>query len=167
MRSAAGSAQQVAASRTPPISYAETATALNETPERASPVRLVVGTNVALKVYLEEDLADEAQRVLEAGRDGDAELLAPTLILLEFRHALTRRVRREGITVAEAKKMWGSFGDWPLVNYEIAAGAAGGRDLDRNRMYRLRCHLRDPRESRRGNSLNRGLSYERARSLQQ
>ena len=48
---------------------------------------------MALKVYLEEDLADEAQRVLEAARDGEVELLAPTLILLEFRHALTRRVR--------------------------------------------------------------------------
>jgi hypothetical protein len=32
----------------------------------------VVDTNVALKVYLEEDLANEAQRVLDAGRDGDA-----------------------------------------------------------------------------------------------
>jgi predicted nucleic acid-binding protein len=80
---------------------------------------LVVDTNVALKVYLEEDLADEAQSVLEAGRDGDAELLAPTLILLEFRHALTRRVRREDITVSEAQEMWESFGDWPLDYFEI------------------------------------------------
>lgn len=74
---------------------------------------------MALKVYLEEDLADEAQSVLEAGRDGDAELLAPTLILLEFRHALTRRVRREDITVSEAQEMWESFGDWPLDYFEI------------------------------------------------
>ena len=74
---------------------------------------------MALKVYLEEDLADEAQRVLEVGRDGDAELLAPTLILLEFRHALTRRVRREDITVSEAQEMWESFGDWPLDYFEI------------------------------------------------
>jgi predicted nucleic acid-binding protein len=79
----------------------------------------VVDTNVALKVYLEEDLANEAQRVLDAGRDGDAELLAPTLILLEFRHALTRRVRREDITVSEAQEMWESFGDWPLDFFEI------------------------------------------------
>jgi predicted nucleic acid-binding protein len=79
----------------------------------------VVDTNVALKVYLEEDLANEAQRVLDAGRDGDAELLAPTLILLEFRHALTRRVRREDITVSEAQEMWESFGDWPLGYFEI------------------------------------------------
>lgn len=74
---------------------------------------------MALKVYLEEDLADEAQRVLDAGRYGDAELLAPTLILLEFRHALTRRVRREEITSSDAQEMWESFGDWPLIYYEI------------------------------------------------
>jgi predicted nucleic acid-binding protein len=60
----------------------------------------VVDTNVALNVYLEEDLADEAQRVLDAGRDGDAELLAPTLILPEFRQELTKRVRREEITAS-------------------------------------------------------------------
>jgi predicted nucleic acid-binding protein len=82
---------------------------------------VVVDTNVALKVYLEENLADEAQRVLDAGRDGEAELLAPTLILLEFRHALTRRVRREEITPSDAQEMWESFGDWPLVYYEIGS----------------------------------------------
>jgi predicted nucleic acid-binding protein len=81
----------------------------------------VVDTNVALKVYLEEDLAEEAQRVLDAGRDGDAELLAPTLILLEFRHALTRRVRREEITASDAQEMWESFGDWPLDYFEIGS----------------------------------------------
>jgi len=79
----------------------------------------VVDTSVALKVYLEEDLADEAQRVLDAGQDGVAELLAPTLILPEFRHALTRRVRREDITTSEAQEMWESFGDWPLAYFEI------------------------------------------------
>jgi predicted nucleic acid-binding protein len=82
---------------------------------------VVVDTNVALKVYLEENLADKAQRVLDAGRDGEAELLAPTLILLEFRHALTRRVRREEITPSDAQEMWESFGDWPLVYYEIGS----------------------------------------------
>ena len=74
---------------------------------------------MALKVYLEEDLADEAQRVLDATREGEVELLAPTLILLEFRHALTRRVRREDITASEAQEMWESFGDWPLEFFEI------------------------------------------------
>ncbi len=74
---------------------------------------------MALKVYLEEDLTEEAQRVLDAGRDGDAELLAPTLILPEFRHALTRRVRREEIMASDAQEMWESFGDWPLGYHEI------------------------------------------------
>lgn len=74
---------------------------------------------MALKVYLEEDLTEEAQRVLDAGRDGSAELLAPALILPEFRHALTRRVRREEITASDAQEMWESFGDWPLDFFEI------------------------------------------------
>ena len=66
---------------------------------------------MALKVYLEEDLAEEAQRVLDAGRDGSADLLAPALILPEFRHALTRRVRREEISASDAQDIWESFGD--------------------------------------------------------
>lgn len=74
---------------------------------------------MALKVYLEEDLAEEAQRVLDAGWDGDAELLAPTRILPEFRHALTRRVRREELTASDAQEIWESFGDWPLDYFEI------------------------------------------------
>lgn len=76
-------------------------------------------TSVALKVYLEEDLAEEAQRVLDAGLDGSAELLAPSLILPEFRHALTRRVRREEVTASDAQDMWESFGNWPLDFFEI------------------------------------------------
>lgn len=74
---------------------------------------------MALKVYLEEDLSEEAQQVLDAGRDGTAELLAPVLILLEVRHALTRRVRREEITSSDAQDMWESFGDWPLDFFEL------------------------------------------------
>lgn len=74
---------------------------------------------MALKVYLEEYLTEEAQRILDAGRDGTVELLAPTLILLEFRHALTRRIRREEITPSDAQDMWESFGDWPLNFFEI------------------------------------------------
>ncbi len=37
----------------------------------------------------------------------------------EFRHALTRRVRREKITVSDAQEIWETFGDWPLDYYEI------------------------------------------------
>jgi predicted nucleic acid-binding protein len=98
----------------------KTVTALTETPAPTSPVRLVVDTNVALKVY-PEDLADVAQQILDAGRDGEAEPLAPTLILLGFRHALTRRVRREEITSCDAQEMWKSFGGWPFVYYEIGS----------------------------------------------
>ena len=71
---------------------------------------------MALKVYLEEDLAEEALRVLQAGRDGSAELLAPALILPEFRHALTKRNRRGELSSSEVQEIWEKFGDYPLAS---------------------------------------------------
>lgn len=79
----------------------------------------MVDTNVALKAYLEEDLAEEALRVLQAGRDGSAELLAPALILPEFRHALTKRNRRGELSSSEVQEIWERFGDYPLDFFEI------------------------------------------------
>ncbi len=74
---------------------------------------------MALKAYLEEDLAEEALRVLQAGRDGSAELLAPALILPEFRHALTKRNRRGELSSSEVQEIWERFGDYPLDFFEI------------------------------------------------
>ena len=74
---------------------------------------------MALKVYLEEDLAEEALRVLQASRDGNAELLAPSLILPEFRHALTKRNRRGELSSSEVQEIWERFGDYPLDFFEI------------------------------------------------
>ena len=76
----AGSLRRAAAYRTPRRSCAKAAITLTDVREPTSPVRLVVDTNVVLKVYLDENLADEAQGVLDAGRDGEAEPLTSTLI---------------------------------------------------------------------------------------
>ena len=84
-----------------------------------APVRLVVDTNVALKAYLEEDLAEESQETLDAARDGTAVLLAPDLILLEFRHALDKRSRRGELSPAEAREIWEAFGGYPLSLFEV------------------------------------------------
>lgn len=66
-------------------------------------------TNVALKAYLEEDLADEADLVLEAGESGDTTLTAPSIILPEFRHSLVRRNRRGELSVDEVEDIWSAF----------------------------------------------------------
>jgi predicted nucleic acid-binding protein len=79
----------------------------------------VVDTNVALKVYLEEDLAEEAQQVLDAGKVGSTDLLAPTLILPEFRHALAKRNRRGELSPTETQEIWENFGYYPLSFFEI------------------------------------------------
>lgn len=79
----------------------------------------MVDTNVALKVYLEEDLAEEAQKVLDAAREQAASLLAPSLILLEFRHALTKRNRRGELSHDEVLEIWEAFDEYPLILFEI------------------------------------------------
>ena len=77
-------------------------------------------TNVALTVYLEEDLAEEAQKVLDAARDQAALLLAPSLILPEFRHALTKRNRRGELSHDEVLEIWEAFDNtYPLLLFEI------------------------------------------------
>lgn len=76
-------------------------------------------TNVALKAYLEEDLSDEAGVVLDAGRGEETTLVAPSLILAEFRHTLDKRRRRGELSAEETEEIWEAFGDYPLVLYEL------------------------------------------------
>lgn len=74
---------------------------------------------MALKVYLEEDLVEEAQQLLDVGKLASAELLAPTLILPEFRHALAKRNRRGELSSTETQEIWEYFGYYPLSFFEI------------------------------------------------
>lgn len=76
-------------------------------------------TNVALKAYLEEDLAEEAGAILDAGLSGEAELVAPSLILPEFRHALDKRRRRGELSAEEVEEIWEEFGGYPVALYDL------------------------------------------------
>lgn len=80
---------------------------------------MVVDTNVALKAYLEEDLADEAETVLDIGHGEETALVAPSLILAEFRHTLDKRRRRGELSDEETEEIWEAFGGYPLVLYEL------------------------------------------------
>ncbi len=82
---------------------------------------LVVDTNVALKAYLEEDLADEAGAILEAGLSEETTLVAPSLILPEFRHALDKRRRRGELSAGEAEEIWNEFAGYPIFLEELEA----------------------------------------------
>lgn len=86
---------RAAALATAQIWCGKTGTLADEPPEsfhRAPPI-LVTDTSVALKAYLEENLANEAARVLDAGHGEETTLVAPSLILVEFRHTLDKRRR--------------------------------------------------------------------------
>lgn len=119
-----GSGVRDAASRTRPDWSGKTGT-LVDTPGGAAPEvlpeprLLVVDTNVALKAYLEEDLSDEAGAILDAGLTGETMLVAPSLILPEFRHALDKRHRRVELSSEEAEEIWSEFGSYPVVLYGL------------------------------------------------
>ncbi len=110
---------------------------------------------MALKVYLEEDLAEEAQQVLDAGRVGSAKLLAPTLILPEFRHALAKRNRRGELSSTETQEIWENFGYYPLSFFEIGPLVPRAAEIV-DRLHRLRCHLRGSRGGRKRGGDNCG-----------
>ena len=87
--------------------------------EVSVPEILVVDTNVALKAYLEEDLADEAEAILDAGLSEETTLVAPSLILPEFRHALDKRRRRGELSADEAEEIWNEFAGYPIFLEEL------------------------------------------------
>lgn len=80
---------------------------------------MVVDTNVALKAYLEEDLSEEAAKVLDVGQSGEATLVAPSLILPEFRHTLDKRRRRNELSAEEVEEIWREFGGYPVLLEEL------------------------------------------------
>lgn len=80
---------------------------------------MIVDTNVALKAYLEEDLSEEAAKVLDAGQSEEATLVAPSLILPEFRHALDKRRRRNELSAEEVEEIWREFGGYPVSLEEL------------------------------------------------
>jgi predicted nucleic acid-binding protein len=75
---------------------------------------LVVDTGVAAKWYLNEDLEEEAARLLDAGERGEVRLVAPDPIAAEFfnvlwQHHMGHRGEARSLSLEEAKSYWREF----------------------------------------------------------
>lgn len=93
-------------------------------PEEGSRI-LVVDTGVAAKWYLNEELEGEAARVLDAGSNGDARLVAPDPIGAEFfnvlwQHHMGHRGETCSLSIAEVKEYWWEFTSAPLELFRVA-----------------------------------------------
>jgi predicted nucleic acid-binding protein len=73
-------------------------------------MRTVVDASVALKWYFPELGSDQAKRVLAEAIDGERQLLAPDLILIEFANVLWKKVQREECDRGEAEEILDAFG---------------------------------------------------------
>lgn len=80
---------------------------MSERPEE--PRTLVLNTSVAIKWYLNEELTDEAVRLLDSARDSTSELLAPGTLQPEFFNALWQRHRRGELKREEVRRVWSEF----------------------------------------------------------
>lgn len=87
--------------------------------EPDDPNYLVVDTNVAVKWYLNEDLEDEALKVLEAGERGDVTLLAPDTIEPEFWNVLWQRYMKGKLDLYEVQDYWEALEETPLLMGEV------------------------------------------------
>lgn len=73
-------------------------------------MRTVVDASVAVKWYFPEPGLEEARRVLAEAIDGERELLAPDMILVEFASVLWKKVQREECDRAQAEEILDAFG---------------------------------------------------------
>ena len=80
---------------------------------------LVVDASIVAKWYLQEELSEEAARVIEAGARGETRLLAPVLLAAELGNVLWQRYRREELSVEEVRDVWAAFEAAPLTLVEI------------------------------------------------
>ena len=71
--------------------------------------RLLVDSSVAVKWFFDEPHSERALAILEAGRSGDASLLAPDLIYSEFGNAVRKRVLREELTAEDGAIIVAAF----------------------------------------------------------
>ncbi len=77
------------------------------------------------KWYLNEELEEEAARVLDAGSEGGARLIAPDSIGAEFfnvlwQHHMGRRGKARNLSVEELKSYWREFSGAPLELFRAA-----------------------------------------------
>lgn len=88
--------------------------------EGDAPPVLVVDNNVAVKWYVPQDFGEEALKVFHAGREGEASLVAPALILAEFGNALWRYHQHGELTLEEIQELWEDFGQAPISVFDMA-----------------------------------------------
>ena len=69
----------------------------------------MLDTSVAVKWHLDEELSDEATRILDSVGSTVSELLAPGTIEPEFFNALWQRYRRGDVTLDEVRQGWSDF----------------------------------------------------------
>lgn len=72
-------------------------------------MRTVVDASVALKWYFPEAGSEDAQRVLSEAIEGERELLAPDLIVVEFANVLWKKVQREECDPMQAEEILDAF----------------------------------------------------------
>lgn len=83
------------------------------------PEYLVVDTNVAVKWYLPEDLVQEALRVLDAGEQGNVQLVAPDTVEPEFWNVLWQQHRQGKLSLERVRDRWDAFEESPLLMAEV------------------------------------------------
>ncbi len=70
---------------------------------------IVVDASLALKWVLDEPYTVEANDLLENWRERRSKLLAPALFLYEIANALTKRIQRKQLTLAQGQERLGFF----------------------------------------------------------
>ena len=96
---------------------------------------IVVDASLALKWVLEEPYSTEAHELLENWGGQRNKLLAPALFLYEVANALTKRMQRHQLTLAQAKQRLGFFLESGPLLQQI--GAVHPRALELADRFRL------------------------------
>jgi predicted nucleic acid-binding protein len=96
---------------------------------------IVVDASLALKWVLEEPYSTEAHELLENWGGQRNKLLAPALFLYEVANALTKRIQRHQLTLAQAKERLGFFLESGPLLQQI--GAVHPRALELADRFRL------------------------------
>jgi predicted nucleic acid-binding protein len=83
--------------------------------------KLVVDSSVAVKWFVTESHAADAQRILTAYQSGTVDLLAPDLILAEIGNIAWKKHLLHGMAAADAQAIVDSFRALPLVLTSIGS----------------------------------------------
>jgi predicted nucleic acid-binding protein len=82
--------------------------------------RVVIDASLAAKWLINEEGTEAAVSLLERWAEEDFHVIAPCLLLVEVTNALYKRVRREELTLADAKILLSSLQELGVEVKEIA-----------------------------------------------